>query len=105
MEGQSAERAGAEAAPVAHKAEFYLFNGRHAPGLFVAGVVGAAVGQGIYIVHLLGGQGLLGRVLHHKFPAVRLGQALGGKGIAVAILDLEALSIATPIVFQLFVGG
>ena len=100
VEGEGAEGAGPEAAPVAHQAELHLFNGGHAPGFFVAGVVGAAVGQIIHGIHLRGGQGLLGRVLHHVFPAVLLCQPLGGEGVAVAVLDFEGLRVLSFVGFQ-----
>ena len=98
MEGQGAEGAGAEAAPVGHQTEFDLLDGRHATGFFVAGVVGAAVGKLVDGIHLLGAQGLLGRILHHIFLAVGLRQPLGGEGVAVGVLDFEGLGI------ELFVG-
>ena len=72
MEGQGAEGAGTEAAPVGYQTELDLFDGGDAPRLFVAGVVGAHVGKVVYRVHFRRGQGLLGRILHHEEIVVRL---------------------------------
>ena len=104
VEGQGAERAGTKAAPVADQAEFYLLNGGNAAQFFVAGVIGPAIGQGVHRVHFRHGQGLLGRVLNHKFLSIGLGQPLGGKGITVAVLGFEGLGIE-PLVFLDFLKG
>ena len=93
MEGQGAEGAGPEAAPVAHQTEFDLLDGGHTAQFRVAGMPVALVGQVVHRVHLLCGQGLLGRVLHYEFLPVRLNEPLGGEGVAVAVLDLEGLGI------------
>ena len=105
MEGQGAEGAGPEAAPVADKTELDLLDGGHAPGFGVAGVPCPLVGQVIDSIHFLHGQGLLGRVLHHKFFPVRFGQTLCGEGVAVAVLDFEGLGVFFLIRFQLLKGG
>ena len=105
VEGQGAEGAGPEAAPVAHQAKLHFLNGGHAPGLFVAGVVGAAVGKIVNRVHFRRGQGLLGRVLHHKFFSVLLRQPLGGEGVAVAVLNFEGLGVAALIFLHFLKGG
>ena len=105
MEGQGAEGAGAEAAPVGHQAEPDLFNGGDAPCLFIAGMIGAHVGKVIHRVHFGRGQGLLGRILHHEVIVVRLRQPLGGEGVAVGVLDLEALGVFAPVGFDLGEGG
>ena len=93
MEGQGAEGAGTEAAPVGNQAEFHLVDGRNAAVLGVAGVPGTHIGQLVNSIHLRCGQRLLRRVLHHKFPAVGLRQPLGGEGVTVAVLDLEGLGV------------
>ena len=100
MKGQRAEGAGPEAAPVTYKAEFDLLDGGHAAQFCVAGVPGALVGQIVDGVHLLHGQGLLRRVLHHEFLAVGFRQTLGGEGVTVAILDFEGLGVFFLIGFQ-----
>ena len=105
MEGQGAEGAGAEAAPVGHQTELDLFNGRNAPCLFVAGVVGAHVGKVVYRVHFRSGQGLLGRVLHHEEIVVRLRQPFSGEGVAVGVLDFEAFGVSAPVGLDLGEGG
>ena len=105
VEGQGAEGASAEAAPVAHQAEFYLFNGRNASQLFVAGVIGAAIGQVVHRIHFLHGQGLLRGILHHIFLAVGLCQPLGGEGVAVAVLGFEGFCVGTFILLQFLKGG
>ena len=93
VEGQGAEGAGAEAAPVAYQAEFHLFNGRHATGFCIAGMPGPHIGQGIDVIPLLGCQRLLRRILDYKFLFIRLDKPFGGKRIAVTILDFEAFSV------------
>ena len=105
MEGQGAEGAGAEAAPVGHQAEPDLFDGGDAPCLFIAGVIGTHVGKVIHRVHFRCGQGLLGRILHHEEIVVRLRQPLGGEGVAVGVLDLEALGVFAPVGLDLGEGG
>ena len=105
MEGQGAEGAGSEAAPVTDQAEFDLLDGGNTPGFFVAGVVGAAVGKVIYLVHFRGGQRLLGRILHHIEIPIGLCQTLGGERVAVAVLDAEALGVAALAGLYLVKGG
>ena len=105
MEGQSAERASTETAPVTDQAEFDLLNGGDAPELFVAGVVGTAVGEGVDCIHLLGGQGLLGRVLNYKFISPGFAETLGGEGVAVSVLNTEAFGISFLVFLQFFKGG
>ena len=105
MEGQSAEGAGTEAAPIGYKAEFNFLDGRHATGFFVAGMPSALIGQGVDCVHFLSGQGLLRRILNDKFLSVGLCQTLGGEGVAVAVLDFEALGVLALVGFQLIKGG
>ena len=100
VEGQGAERAGAKAAPVGNQAEFDFLNGGDAARFGIAGVPGALVGKVVYRVHLLRGQGLLGRVLHHIFPAIGFCQPLGGEGVAVAVLDFEGLRVLSFVGFQ-----
>ena len=104
VEGQCAEGAGAEAAPVADQAEFDFLNGRNAAGLGIAGVPGAHIGKIVDGVHFLGGQRLLRRILDYIFLAAGLRQAFGSEGITVAVLDPEALGIAALGFFQLLVG-
>ena len=89
VEGDGAEGAAAEAAPVGGQAELDLLDGRDAAELLVAGVVGILVGQVVGLVHLRLGQGLLGRVLDHELPAVGLDQGLGREGVRVQILGVE----------------
>ena len=105
VEGQRAEGAGPEAAPVADQAELDLLNGGHAPQFFIAGVVGSVVGQGIDRVHLFCGQRLLGRILDHVFFAVALCQPLGGEGVAVTVLELEGLGIGPLVLLDLLKRG
>ena len=105
VEGQGAEGASAEAAPVAHQAEFYLLDSGDTPQLFVAGVIGAAIGQIVYRIHFLHAQGLLRGILHHIFLAVGLCQPLGGKGVTVAVLHLERLGVGTFVLLQFLKGG
>ena len=105
MEGQRAEGTGTETAPVADQTELNLFNGGDAAGLLIAGMVGAAVGEGVDIVHFLGGQGLLGRVLNHIQVTEGLGKPFGGEGIAVAILNFEGLGIFPLVLLQLLIAG
>ena len=94
MEGQRTEATAAEAAPAAGQTEFDLFDGVDAPVLFVHGVIGAHIGQVVGIVHLLGGQGLLGRVLHHiGLLVIGLHQSFCHIGVGVAVLGIEALGI------------
>ena len=104
MEGQGAERAGTKTAPIADKAEFYLFNGGHSAGLCIAGMPGAHIGQGVHSIHFLSSQRLLGRILYHKALAVGFCQTLGRKGIAVAVLQLKALGVAALVCFDLLKG-
>ena len=59
------------------------------------------IGQGIDCVHLLGRQGLLRRVLHDKFPSIRLDQALCGVRVGVLVLEIEALGVAALALLQL----
>ena len=101
VEGQGAEGASAEAATVAHKAEFHLFNSRHTPQLFITGMIGAAIGKGIDSVHFLLCQRLLRGILHHESLAIGLGKPFGGKGVAVAVLDAEAFRIGAFVGFEL----
>ena len=93
VEGDGAEGAAPEAAPVGGEAELDLLNRRNAPGLLVAGVVGVLVGQVVGLVHLRFRQGLLGRVLDHELPAVGLDQGLGGEGVRVDVLGVEGPGI------------
>ena len=97
VEGQGAEGAGPEAAPVGDQTEFDFLDGRHTSGLFVAGVVGAHVGKIVDRVHFFGGQRLLGWILNHIAIAIGLCQAFGGEGITVAVLDLKGLGVAAPV--------
>ena len=73
VEGQGAEGAGTEAAPVGNQAEFDLFNGGNTALFGIAGMPGPLVGQLVYRIHFLGGQGLLRGILHHIFLAIGLG--------------------------------
>ena len=104
VEGQGAEGAGAEAAPVADQAEFYFLNGGDTAGLRIAGVPGPLIGQGVNVVHFLGGQGLLGRILDDVEIAVGLRQPLGGEGVAVAVLNFEGFGVFAAVLFQLVIG-
>ena len=99
VEGKGAEGACAKAAAVAHQAELHLFDCRHTPRLFIAGVVGAAVRKFVNFVHLLRGEGLLGRILHNELIAAGLCQPLGGEGIAVIVLAPEAFRVLLLIFF------
>ena len=105
MEGQGAEGAGAEAPPVGHQTELDFLNGGDAPRLFIAGVIGTHVGKVVYRVHFRCGQGLLGRILHHEEIVVRLRQPLGDEGVAVGVLDFEALGVSAPVGLDLGKGG
>ena len=105
MEGQGAEGAGAEAAPVADQAELNFLNGRNAAGLLVAGVVGAHIGQIVDFVHFLRSQRFLGRILHHIFFAVPLRHSLGGEGITVGVLDPEGLGVFAFIILHFVKAG
>ena len=105
MKGEGTEGASAKAAPVAYQAEFHFLNGRHTTGLFIAGMISTAVGKIVNSIHFLGSQRLLGRILHHKFLAVRLSQPLGGEGVTVAVLHLEAFCIEPLVFLYLFKGG
>ena len=105
VEGQGAEGAGAEAAPVGYQTEFDFLNGGDAPRLFIAGVIGTHVGKVVHRIHFGCGQGLLGRVLHHIFLPVGLGQPLGGERITVAVLDFEGLGVGALAFLQLLVAG
>ena len=67
-------------------------------------MVGPAIGQGVHRIHFRHSQGLLGRVLNHKFLAVGLGQPLGGKGVTVAILGFEGLGIEPLVLLDFFKG-
>ena len=102
MEGQGAEGAGAEAAPVGNQTEPDLLNGGDTPRFFVAGMVIPAVGQVVGPVHLLLGQWLLGRILDHIFPrAIGFGQTPGGEGVRIAVLNLKALGVPPGVFLQL----
>ena len=105
MEGQGAEGAGAEAAPVGNQTELDFLNGGDAPCLFIAGVIGTHIGKVVHRVHFRCGQGLLGRVLHHEEIVIRLCQPLGGEGIAVGVLNFEALGVSAPVGLDLGEGG
>ena len=105
MEGQGAEGAGAEAPPVGNQTELDFLNGGDTPRLFVAGVIGTHVGKVVYRVHFRCGQGLLGRILHHEEIVVGLRQPLGGEGVAVGVLDFEALGVSAPVGLDLGKGG
>ena len=105
MEGQGAEGAGAEAPPVGNQTELDFLNGGDTPRLFIAGVIGTHVGKVVYRVHFRCGQGLLGRVLHHEEIVVGLRQPLGGEGVAVGVLDFEALGVSAPVGLDLGKGG
>ena len=93
MERQRAEGALAEAAAVGGQAELHLANGRDAAGLFV--------GWGGTRAHRAGGTprpsplwsaACCGRVLHHEhMVGIGLHQAFAREGVAVAVLDVEAL--------------
>ena len=105
MEGQGAEGAGTEAPPVGNQTELDFLNGGDAPRLFIAGMIGAHVGKVIHRVHFGRGQGLLGRILHHEEIVVGLRQPLGGEGVAVGVLDFEALGVSAPVGLDLGKGG
>ena len=93
VEGEGAEGAGSEAAPVGHQAELHFLDGGDAPGFPVAGMVIPAVGEVINPIHFRLGQGLLGWILHHKFPPIGLSQPSGCKGVRIAVLDTKAFGI------------
>ena len=107
VEGQGAEAASAEAPPVGGEAELDLLNGRDAPQLFVRGVIRPHIGQGVHMVHLRRGQGLLGRVLHHVAALRLVGfhQPLGHEGIRVAVLGVKALGVSAAAFVQRLPGG
>ena len=61
-------------------------------------MVGTLIGQAVDIVHLLLGQRLGGRVLHHiDLVGVFFCQAFAVEGIRIAVLGIEAFGIAFPV--------
>ena len=105
MEGQGAEGTGAEATPVADKAEFYLFDCGNASGLCITGMPGAHIGKIVDGVHFCGGQRFLRRILDNILIAVGLCQPLGSEWIAVCVLNPEGFGIAALVCFQFLISG
>ena len=106
VEGQVEEGAAAKAAPVGGQTELDLLNGGDAASLFVGGMVCPHIGQGVNVVHLLGGQRLLGWVLDHPAPLffIRLHQALGNEGVGIAVLLVKTLGVGSAVGAQSLIG-
>ena len=103
MEGQGAEIASAEAAPVVGDGKAHFRNGRHAPFRCIHGMPGAGVGQVVYPVQLFPFQRGLRRV-HHQHPvSVVFHQRLAVDGVVVIILYPECVRIRSFIGFQLVI--
>ena len=94
MEGQGAEAAAAKASPVADQRKFDLPDRRNTALTLIRGMVGAHIGKGVYIVHLLHGQRLLRRILHHIHPAgIALHQHISIDGVRIVMLNEKAVRI------------
>ena len=104
MKGQRAEAARAVAPAAGGQRKLDLLDGGHAAQRVIAGVPGTGIGQGIDLVHLLGGQGWLGRVLNDVSVAAGLGQRLGGEGVGVLILHAKAFGIGAAAHAHRFAG-
>ena len=87
VEGQGAEVAGPEAAPVVGDGEAHLLNGGHAPHVVVHGVGLPHIGELGHPVHLRCGEGHGRGIDQQQVPAVALEDGLAHEGVVLVILD------------------
>ena len=103
VEGQGTEIAVAVAAAVGGQREFDFFQRGYSALSLVGGMIRSHVGQGVHIVHLLHGHGLLRRVLYNiQTSVVSLDKAFCGKGIGVFVLDRKTFRIRLLVCFDFF---
>ena len=93
VEGQGAEVARPEAAPVVGHGEAHLLDGRHAPHLVIHGVGFPDVGQLGHEVQFGSGERHGRRIDHQQPVAVALEDGLSPDGVVLLILDLVGLGI------------
>ena len=103
VEGQGAEIAPAEAAPVVGDGEANLLNGGDAAGIH--GVYLPGVGQGVQRVQLLPAQGT-GRRVHHQRPALTgLEHGTAPDRVVLVIFDLGGAGVGRQVGAHVLVGG
>ena len=86
MEGDGAEIAGAETAPIMGDGEFHLFNGGDAALCFINRVIGSLIGQLKHMVQLFLGQGHGRWILHHNLMSVALDDPFSPNCILLVLL-------------------
>ena len=89
MEGEGAEVARAEAAPVVDDRELHLLNGGHAALRLVGRVVGAHEGQAVDVIHFGRAQRQGGRVLDEHALAVGLADGAAAYMVGLVVLQLD----------------
>ena len=105
VEGQGAEVAGPEAAPVVGDGEADLLDGGHAAHVVIHGVGLPHIGQLGHPVQFLGGQGIGGGIDDEKALAVPLDDGLAHGGVVLLILHHIGLGIGPFGGGHLFKGG
>ena len=105
MKCQRAEAASSETAPVAHKTELHLRNGRHPVVFFIGRMIGPHIRIAVHTVHFRLGKRSRRWILHDILMfSVRLYESLPCKRVCIAVLRVKAFCIIKPVSFQLIKG-